>query len=162
MVFWSYEVFMKTSNKIPSTSEWSIKIPPRARNFATVMVTRKYEDPEKSNGELLEKFSQSVNRKPVQKKTEHSSKSKSKFKNDRSQPKMHRYLTEVDDNLALSTSSFGSEISSTPSTRESTLSPPYTRGSRRKRAINSDSDSSSNPRSTHSTRSSKRIATSSD
>ena len=64
----------------------------------------------------------------------------------------HRHLTEVDDNLALSTSSFGSEISST-------LSPLYTRGSRRKRTIDSDTDSSSNPRSTHSTCSSKRMAT---
>ena len=50
------------------------------------MVTQRYEDPEKSNGEQIEKFSerfsQSVDRKPVSKKTEHFSKIKSKFKED--------------------------------------------------------------------------------
>jgi len=163
MVFWNYEVFMKTSNKLPSTSEWSVKIPPRARNLATVMVTRRYEDPEKSNGEQIEKFSerfsQSVDRKPVSKKTEHSSKTKSKFKEDRSQTRMDKYLKEIDDNLALSTSSFGSERSLTPSTRDSTRSPSFTTETRRKRPIDSDTDTSVNR---VSTRSSKRLASSSE
>ena len=127
------------------------------------MVTQRYEDPEKSNGEQMEKFSerfsQSVDRKPVSKKTEHFSKIKSKFKEDWSQTRMDKYLKEIDDNLALSTSSFGSERSLTPSTRDSTRSPSFTTETRRKRPIDSDTDTSLNR---VSTRSSKRMASSSE
>ena len=54
---------------------------------------------------FLERESRRKDRKPVSKKTEHSSKMKSKFKEDRSQTRMDKYLKEIDDNLALSTSS---------------------------------------------------------
>ena len=120
MVFWSYEVFPKNSNKIESSSDWSVKIQPKSRNFAPVKVTRKYvnpEDanPENANGEDIEKFSEQFtqvsNRKPVQRKKEHSSKQKKDFKSDPSQMKIHRFLSVNDDNIQLSTSPFGSNQS---------------------------------------------------
>ena len=51
MVFWSYEVFPKNSNKIETTSDWCVKIQSKSRNSAPVIVTWKYVNSEDEPGE---------------------------------------------------------------------------------------------------------------
>ena len=156
MVFWNYEIVPKISNKVPSTSDWAVKILPRSRNFDNVKVTRKYTDPAKSNGELIEKFSekftQHITQKPMPKKKEHSFKEKRKFKKDTSQQKMHRYLNIESDSLNISTSSFGSSQSKEYSPQSGESTPREEIRSRRKKVADSDIDSSFSPISTRSTK----------
>ena len=153
MVFWNYEVVSKTSNKVSSTSEWAIKIAPKRRDFATVKVTRKYDDPSKAHGEQIEKFSekfnQSANRKPMTRKKEHSFSQKRGLKTDSSQQKIHRYLQGFDEGLTLSTSSFGSgQSSSSSGSQDQRSSTPESEGSctRRSDEYSSKESSSSPPR----------------
>ena len=42
MVFWTYEIQPKTTNKIPITSDWKVKLSLKNRNFGVVNVSRKY------------------------------------------------------------------------------------------------------------------------
>jgi len=64
MVFWTYKIQPKTTNKISTTSDWMVKLSPKNRNFIVVNVTRKYVDESKANGELLEKFSEKFSKPP--------------------------------------------------------------------------------------------------
>ena len=159
MVFWSYEVFPKNSNKIETTSDWCVKIQPKSRNFAPVIVTRKYVNPEDTPGEEMEKFSekfsQVTNRKPVPRKKELSSKQKKEFTGDPSQPKIHRFLNVSDDKLQLSTSPLGSNTST--SAQESTTCSTEQRSTRKRRnpTITTDRDSSTG---SNTSRRSKRIS----
>ena len=159
MVFWSYEVFPKNSNKIETTSDWCVKIQPKSRNFAPVIVTRKYVNPEDTPGEEMEKFSekfsQVTNRKPVPRKKELSSKQKKEFTGDPSQPKIHRFLNVSDDKLQLSTSPLGSNTST--SAQESTTCSTDRRSTRKRKnqKLSTDRDSSTG---SNTSRRSKRIS----
>ena len=146
MVFWSYEVSPKTTNKIHTTSDWVVQISPKSKCFGPVKVTRKYADPLNASGEEIErfseKFSQASSKKPAQKRKEHSSSQKKSLKLDPSQTKMDQFLELFDDTVQLSTSSFGS--ASSDSTRDHSPSSPELRHSTR--------DNSSSPELHHSTR----------
>ena len=168
MVFWSYEIQPKTTNKIPTTSDWIVKLSPKNRNFGVVNVTRKYTDETKANGELLEKFSEKFStptlKKPIKKRKELTFKEKNNIKLDSLQPKIDKFLQISDDRIVLSTSSFDSsgssrrlrsssktprQSSSSPIPSGSTISPDNrtsrsrtTQSSRKRRVSNSTGSSS--------------------
>ena len=101
---------LKREEKIPTTSDWIVKLSPKNQNFRDVNVTRKYFDESKANGELVEKVSEKfckpILKKPLVRKKEQSYTEKKAIKFDSSQQKINKFLQISDDRIVLSTSPF--------------------------------------------------------
>ena len=114
---------LRREEKIPTTSDWIVKLSPKNQYFRDVNVTRKYLDESKAmantrkyfdeskaNGELVEKVSEKfckpILKKPLVRKKEQSYTEKKAIKFDSSQQKINKFLQISDDKIVLSTSPF--------------------------------------------------------